>query len=170
VRTLAILAAMVFALALQTTLAHLLLGNQARVDLVLVVVIYAALTGGPVSGLLIGSVAGLAQDALSGGVVGVSGLTKSLIGFLVGQLGTHFIVTHAVPRLVIFFGASVAHAALFFAVYQMIAPGRVDVAWPAVLLQSALHAFIGLGAFRLVEGTPEWRHRRRLRRSSLRTR
>jgi rod shape-determining protein MreD len=170
VRTLALLAALVLALAVQTTLAHLLLGNQARIDLVLVVVVYAALTGGPVSGLLVGSVAGLAQDALSGGVVGVSGLSKSAIGFLVGQLATHFIVAQALPRLVIFFGASVAHAALFFAVYQLIAPGRIDISWPAVLLQSALHAFIGLAAFRVIEGTPEWRHRRRLRRSSLRAR
>jgi rod shape-determining protein MreD len=170
VRTLAILAAVVLALALQTTLAHLLLGNQARVDLALVVVIYAALTGGPVSGLLIGSVAGLAQDAVSGGVVGVGGLSKSLIGFVVGALGTHFIVVHAVPRLVVFFTASVAHAALFFAVYQMIAPGRIDVSWPAVLLQSGLHAFLGLAIFRVVEGSPEWRHRRRMRRSSLWTR
>jgi rod shape-determining protein MreD len=167
VRTLAILVAIVLALALQTTLAHLLMGNQALVDLVLVVVLYAALTGGPVSGLLLGSVAGLAQDALSGGVVGVGGLTKSLIGFLVGLIGTHFILVNAVPRLVIFYAGSVAHAALFFGVYQLIQPGRIDVSWPAILLQSALHAMIGLAAFRLIEGSPEWQHRRRMRRSSL---
>ena len=50
-------------------------------DLVLVVVVYVALTTGPVSGMLAGSVAGLIQDALSSGVIGIGGLAKSIVGF-----------------------------------------------------------------------------------------
>ena len=40
------------------------------VDLVLVVVVYVALTSGPMTGMLCGTAAGLAQDALSTGVIG----------------------------------------------------------------------------------------------------
>ena len=38
-------------------------------------------------------VGGLAQDVLSGGIVGVSGLAKTVVGFLSGVVGTQLIVT-----------------------------------------------------------------------------
>ena len=80
------------ALALQTTLARLLVRGTARCDLVLVVVVYVALTMGPATGMLAGTVAGLAQDALSSGVIGIGGLAKTVVGFLAGVVGTQFIV------------------------------------------------------------------------------
>ena len=63
-----VLTAIALALALQTTLAQLLVGGTAAIDLVLVAVVSVALTTGPVSGMLAGSVAGLIQDSLSTGV------------------------------------------------------------------------------------------------------
>ena len=62
----AVLAA-ALALALQTTLARVLVRGTDAVDFVLVVVVYAALTDGPITGLLTGTFAGLIQDALSTG-------------------------------------------------------------------------------------------------------
>ena len=63
--------AIALALALQTTLARFLVGGTAAIDLVLVVVVYVALTSGPITGMFAGSLAGLIQDALSSGVVGM---------------------------------------------------------------------------------------------------
>jgi hypothetical protein len=77
------------------------------VDLVLVVVVYVALTSGPATGLLSGTFAGLAQDALSSSVIGIGGLAKTLVGFLAGIIGTQFIVTASLPRFVVFFGHGV---------------------------------------------------------------
>ena len=51
----------------------------------LVAVVYVALTSGPVSGMLAGSVAGLIQDALSSGVIGIGGLAKSIVGFVAAR-------------------------------------------------------------------------------------
>ena len=48
---------------------------------VLVVVVYVALTNGPVAGLLTGTIAGLLQDALATGIIGIGGLAKTLAGF-----------------------------------------------------------------------------------------
>ena len=62
-----ILATVAVALALQTTLARLVVRGTVAVDLVLVVVVYVALTSGPATGLLTGTFAGLVQDALSSG-------------------------------------------------------------------------------------------------------
>ena len=80
------------ALALQTTLARFVVRGTVAVDLVLVVVVYAALKAGPVTGLLTGTFAGLVQDALSSGVIGIGGLAKTIVGFLAGIVGTQFIV------------------------------------------------------------------------------
>ena len=78
-KTVGVLIAVALALALQTTLAQLLVGGSAAIDLVLIAVVSVALTTGPVGGMLAGSAAGLIQDSLSTGVLGIGGLAKSVI-------------------------------------------------------------------------------------------
>lgn len=160
--------ALVVALALQTTVGYGLLGNRAVVDLVLVVVIYIALGGGPVAGLLVGSVAGLVQDSLSGSVVGAGGLSKSLVGFLAGLLGQQFIVVNLLPRFVVFFGGTLLHALMFVGLYQLIEPGAMRGPWTGALTQAAVNGAVGILAFHFVERAPDWWHRRKLRRSAIR--
>ena len=60
--------AIALALALQTMLDRFLARGPA-VDLVLVAVVYVALTSGPVAGMFAGSVAGLIQDSLTAPIV-----------------------------------------------------------------------------------------------------
>ena len=76
-------------------------------NLVLVAVVYRRAGFGAVAGLLAGTVGGLAQDALAGGIVGIGGLSKTIVGFLVGVLGAQFIVSTPVPRFVMFVGGDV---------------------------------------------------------------
>ena len=95
--------ATVLALALQTTLARLIIRGTVAVDLVVVVVLYVALRSGPAVGLLTGTFAGLVQDALSSGVIGIGGLAKTIVGYGVGVIGRQFIVAEPLPRLVVFF-------------------------------------------------------------------
>ena len=83
-RAAGVLIAIALALALQTSLARFLVGGTAALDLVLVVVVYVALTSGPVTGMLAGSAAGIVQDALSSGTVGIGGLAKAIVGFAAG--------------------------------------------------------------------------------------
>ena len=59
----------------------MLAGGTIAVNLVLVAVVYLALSYGAVTGMLAGTFGGLAQDALAGGIVGLGGMTKTLIGF-----------------------------------------------------------------------------------------
>ena len=98
--------AIVAALFVQTTLSPLLGRAAIGVDLGLVVVVFTGLLMGPSAGLLTGSVTGLVQDAIASGIVGLSGLSKTLVGFGAGVFGTMFIVTRPVPRFVGFFLAS----------------------------------------------------------------
>ena len=71
-------------------LARFFLRGPYAIDLVLIAVVYVALTSGPVTGMLSGTVAGLMQDALSSGVIGIGGLAKTIVGFLAGSLSVVF--------------------------------------------------------------------------------
>ena len=97
-RVLGVLLAMALALTLQSTLAGMSVGAGASVNLVLVAVVYVALAFGPVIGLTAGAIGGLTQDALSGGIIGIGGFSKTLVGFMVGVLGAQFIVSQPLPR------------------------------------------------------------------------
>ena len=157
-----ILVAIALALALQTSLARFLVGGAAAVDLVLVVVVYVALTGGPVTGMLAGSLAGFTQDALSIGVIGIGGLSKSMVGFVVGAIGQQFIVTAALLRLVIFLGSSVAHAAIFMGVYVVLGLGSFPSPWASIFSQALGNAAVGMIACTIIEVFPVAVERRRL--------
>lgn len=169
-RPVGVLLALTAALALQTTLAGFSVEGGAMVNLVLVVVVYAALSFGPVSGLLAGSGGGLAQDALAGGVVGIGGFSMTLAGFLVGVLGAQFIVSQPLPRLIMFVGATLLHEVVFQALYAL-ADVRVFRFEPtSVLAQAAFNGLIGIVAFQIVEAGPGLLQRRRARGATLKSR
>lgn len=157
-----VLVAIALALALQTSVARFLVGGAAAVDLVLIVVVYVALTRGPVTGMLAGSLAGLTQDALSIGVIGIGGLSKSIVGFVVGAVGQQFIVTAALPRLVIFLGSTVAHAAIFMGLYVLLGLGSFPSPWAPIFSQALGNAVVGMIACTIIEVFPVAVERRRL--------
>jgi rod shape-determining protein MreD len=73
-------------------------------DLPLIGVILLALRRGPEFGCLAGFVTGLLQDAAAGGLIGVQGLTKAVIGFGIGAAGERLRVSQPlvqVPGLVV---------------------------------------------------------------------
>lgn len=156
------LIAVALALALQTTLAKLLVGGSAAIDLVLVAVVSVALTTGPVGGMLAGSMAGLIQDSLSTGVLGIGGLAKSVIGFLAGAISQQFILTSALPRFVMFVGATVAHAALFMGLNVGLGLRAFPSPWKAVASQAVGNAVVGMVAFAIIEALPGVIERRRM--------
>src|SRR5207249_6213821 len=130
------------------------------VDLVLVAVVYVALTSGPVTGLLTGTFAGLVQDALTTGVVGIGGLAKTIVGFLAGIIGTQFIVAQPLPRFVVFFGATVLHAVVFMGLYVLTNQRDFGTPYAAVLGQAVGNSVVGVVAFQLVELLPGAMERR----------
>jgi len=168
VKAIGVIAAVAVALALQTTAARFLVRGSIAVDLVLVVVVYVALTSGPATGLLSGTFAGLAQDALSSSVIGIGGLAKTLVGFLTGIIGTQFIVTASLPRFVVFFGATVLHAAVFMGLYVLLDLRHFGTPYSEVAGQATANAVVGVVAFQLVEFLPGAVERRRAGRSRLR--
>jgi rod shape-determining protein MreD len=168
VKAAGVILAITLALALQTTLGRFVIRGTVAVDLVLVVVVYVALTSGPVTGLLSGMVAGLVQDALSSGVIGIGGLAKTIVGFLAGIIGTQFIVAQPLPRFVVFFGATILHAVVFIGLYAVLNLRQFGSPVAAVSGQAVGNAIVGVIAFQLVELLPGAVERRRAGRSRAR--
>jgi rod shape-determining protein MreD len=166
VKIAAITLAIVGALVLQTTLSGLIVGSTVAVNLVLVAVVYLALMYGPVTGLLSGMIGGLAQDALAGGIVGLGGLTKTLIGFVVGMLSAQFNLTSMVPRLVIFVVATFVHQLLLAGLQKITGGPMMSVQMSRVLVQALINGCIGVIAFFVVEQGPGILQRRRMNRGS----
>ena len=130
------LAAIVISIAVQTTLAgYIFRGSSTAIDLVLIVVVYIAIKSGPVTGLLAGTVAGLIQDALSSGVLGIGGLAKTIVGFLSGSLGTQFIVTAPLPRFLLLIVATALHAAIFIGLYTLLNLRQFPAPYPSIVGQ-----------------------------------
>ena len=154
-------AAILVALALQTTLAGLVIRGTAAIDLVLIVVVYIALKAGPVPGLVAGTVAGLIQDALSNPILGIGGLAKTMVGFLAGVLATQFILTGPLPRLVMLMMATVVHAAIFMGLYVLLDLRQFPNPVPSVIGQALGNGFVGVVTFQLIEWLPGFVDRRR---------
>ena len=130
--------------------------------------VYAALTTGPVTGLLTGTFAGLVQDALSSGVIGIGGLAKTVVGFLAGIIGTQFIVAQPLPRFVVFFAATALHAVLFIGLYELLDLRTFGTPYGAVLGQALGNAIVGVVAFQVAELLPGAMERRRASRTRIR--
>jgi rod shape-determining protein MreD len=163
----AVIVALLVALALQSTLAGLRIGGTTAVNLVLVVVVYGALSFGATGGLVIGTMGGLIQDALAGGLIGIGGFAKTVVGFLVGWLGAQFIVTQPLPRFVMFVGATMVHEACTQLLYAVVEARGFRLPYSATLTQAAVNALVGVLAFQFVEHGPQVLARRRSRSASL---
>jgi rod shape-determining protein MreD len=159
--------AIAVALVLQTTLARFLTGGGIAVNLVLVAVVYAALAWGPVTGLLAGTAGGLAQDALSGAIIGIGGLAKTLVGFVVGVIGAQFIVAQPLPRFVVFVSATIVHEAVFLAVHALMPETRGgETQYGRILTQAVTNGLVGVLIFQAVELLPGALQRRQDRRAA----
>ncbi|HPK72094.1 MAG TPA: rod shape-determining protein MreD [Vicinamibacterales bacterium] len=98
----------------------------AFVDLVLVAVVAVGLRHGRVAGLASGAITGLLQDALGGGILGLSGLGKSVAGYLAGVAATQFIVAGAAARGLVFAGGTLVSAAGFIGLSVLLGLRRYD--------------------------------------------
>lgn len=155
--------ALAAALAVQTTLVEMVAGTGAPLDLVLMVVMVVAIVNGPRAGLWTGTFGGLLQDALSGGVIGMGGLAKTVVGYLGGQFAAQFMVTRLWHKALVFVGGSLLHAALFVGGYSLLFEDRVVVTQRDLLMQAAANTVVGLVVAVGLQTIPDEAERQRLR-------
>jgi rod shape-determining protein MreD len=168
VKVAGIVVAVTLALVLQTTMARFFVRGAFAVDLILVAVVYVALSAGPVAGLLSGAAAGLAQDALSSGLIGIGGLAKTVVGFLAGTIGSQLIITQPLPRFVTFAAGTIVQAAISISLYQVLDVRQFGSPYAAMAGQALANAVVGVLSFQLAELLPGAVERRRAQRARIR--
>jgi rod shape-determining protein MreD len=153
--------ALVAALLVQTALAQIL-PTYARVfDPFLLVIVYCGLAGGETQGMVAGAVGGWVQDILfAGRILGLSGLTKLLVGFAVGVAGARFHLTEPAPRALVLLLAVLLDAALLASLAAAFDVAVAPLTATGLAARAVVNAALGAACFELVE-----RQRRRWRRA-----
>ncbi|HEV8376719.1 MAG TPA: rod shape-determining protein MreD, partial [Candidatus Polarisedimenticolia bacterium] len=80
------------------------------VDLYTVLVLYYAVTRRRVAVMVMGTTAGLVEDLLASPVLGVNAFKKTLVGYVMGTLGTYFMLNQPLPRFGVLFLATLLEA------------------------------------------------------------
>ncbi|MCC7009282.1 MAG: rod shape-determining protein MreD [Acidobacteria bacterium] len=164
----AVLLTVVGATFLQVALARFTVGGVVVFDLVLVGAVFAALEWGPVAGILAGTVGGLLQDLLSGDIIGVGALAKTLVGWAAGVVGAQFVLVRSHARMIIVAFATVVHRAMILMLRGLIDQHWPAVSWGAILAETGLNAAAALLVFYAIHMLPAAVERQRVnRRSSL---
>jgi rod shape-determining protein MreD len=158
------------AVALQMALARFTVGGQWAMDIVLVAVAFVALKWGAGAGITGGALGGLLQDSLAGGIVGIGGLAKTIIGFAIGVTGSQFIVSRAMSRVLVVAVASIVNRTLVTAIISATELKWAHVSPAAMLTEMVLNAVVAFIVFQSVESVPAMARRRPTRRSAFGTR
>jgi hypothetical protein len=82
-----------------------------------------------------------------GVIVGIGGLSKTIVGFFVGSSWAQFIVSTPVPRFLMFFGASLVHELCFQALYALVEAHSIRLQISGALIQALVNGAVGITHF-----------------------
>jgi rod shape-determining protein MreD len=166
VKPTAVAATVLVAVLLQMMFARYMIGGRVVFDLVLVGVVFAALQWGPVAGMIGGTIGGLLQDALAGGIVGVGGLAKTIVGYIAGQVGVQFVIVRPRAKVLPLAVATLVHRPLMLSFYSLIDLRWPQVPWTAMLWEMGVNCACGLALFLAADALPGALSRGRMSRRS----
>ncbi|HVF55850.1 MAG TPA: rod shape-determining protein MreD [Pyrinomonadaceae bacterium] len=96
-------------------------------DLPLVVVAYFALRRDPLLAVIIGTVAGLATDVLSVGLLGANGFTKTLTAYLIAAIVTRVMLDNPLFRIPVLAGAAVFDSIVYIFLHRLLGQALTPV-------------------------------------------
>lgn len=111
--------ALIIAVLLQWTLRNVAEPLQ-YIDFPLIIVVYAALQRNSINALLMATFSGIAVDALSGGLLGASAFSKTLIVYFVIELARRVYLDNLLLRIPIIAGASLLEDVVYFGMHQLL--------------------------------------------------
>lgn len=134
---------------LQEMLVPFITFKTAQPDLLLIIVAVGGFLEGPTTGATVGLVAGLLQDLVIPGSVGLNLLIKTIVGFLAGKVERTIFGSSILMPLVGFFIVSFTAQLLYITAAFLFGDLiEVGTAFKAVVIPSALYtAFFGLLLF-----------------------
>jgi rod shape-determining protein MreD len=127
--------------------------SGAILDPLLPIAVAVGILRGAEYGGVLGLAAGLLQDLLGGGPLGVNGLTKMVVGFASGLFERSIYIENPLLPAVATFAGTLLSEALLLTVGQVTGlSGTVAASAPRVLTQAVLNAALAPALFRGIKG------------------
>ncbi len=92
----------------------------AYIDFPLIIVVYAALQRNSIKAIFFGTFAGIAVDALSGGLLGANGFSKTLIAYMVSELARRVYVDNLLLRIPVIAGACLLDDLVYYGTHRLL--------------------------------------------------
>ena len=111
--------ALIIAVLLQWTLRNVA-EPFAYIDFPLIIVVYAALQRNSIKALFYGTLAGLAVDALSGGLLGANAFSKTLIVYVVSELVRRVYLDNLLLRIPVIASACLLDNLVYYGMHRLL--------------------------------------------------
>ena len=111
--------ALIVAVILQWTLRNVA-EPFAYIDFPLIIIVYAALQRNSLKAILFGSFAGIAIDALSSGLLGANGFSKTLVAYLVSELARRVYMDNLLLRIPVIAGACLLDDLVYWGMHWLL--------------------------------------------------
>ncbi len=144
--------------AIQTTWLDLFSFAGVTPDLALIFVVYCGINLQKNAGVGMGLAVGFIQDCLSGGLLGVNTLSKSLIGFFFSTLKDKIIVEGVIPVVFFLVTSSLFDGFVYYAVLVTLLNGEVspEFLFPHFFVYFVYNALAGLVLFYVFDINKKW--------------
>jgi len=141
----------VIALVLQALLPRIT-GRFSFYDLPLVVTIFFALgRRSPIQGMLMGSILGLFEDALTGHPLGINGISKTLAGYLAASVGVRIDAQNWLVRVLLNFSLTLLCGAVYLFIYRGMLGMDLEWNWLNTLFEAVGNSVIAMLFFPVLD-------------------
>ena len=110
---------LILAILLQWTLRNVS-ESLAYIDFPLIIVIYAALQRNSIRAILFGTFSGIAVDALSGGLLGANGFSKTLVAYIVSEAARRVYLDNLILRIPVLAGACLLSCLVYYGLHRLL--------------------------------------------------
>ncbi|HEY8563260.1 MAG TPA: rod shape-determining protein MreD [Pyrinomonadaceae bacterium] len=107
------------------------------VDFPLIIIVYAALQRNTIKALIFGTISGIAIDALSSGLLGANGFSKTLIAFTVSEIARRVYLDNLLLQIPVIAGACLVDDLVYYGLHRLFgqetnAPVMVTIAYTLI--------------------------------------
>jgi rod shape-determining protein MreD len=107
------------------------------VDFPLIIIVYAALQRNTIKALLFGTISGIMIDALSGGLLGANGFSKTLVAFVVSEIARRVYLDNLLLQIPVIAGACLLDDLVYYGMHRLLgqepsAPFLVTIAYTLI--------------------------------------
>lgn len=111
--------ALIVAILLQWTLRNVA-EPFAYLDLPLIIVVYAALQRNAIRAIIFATIAGVAVDALSGGLLGANGFSKTLVAYVISEIARRVYLDNLLLRIPVIAGACLLDDLVYYGMHKLL--------------------------------------------------